>query len=88
LTPPKAQASEVRVRSSVNGELGALHRRRGQPHRRRGGGAAAARLQRYANGIPRALNNAATALLAAADHHQAIVDDTHAKKAIAELTRT
>lgn len=49
---------------------------------------AAARLHRYANGIPRALNNAATAaLLAAAADQQPIVDDTHAKKAIAELTR-
>lgn len=50
---------------------------------------AAARLHRYANGIPRALNNAATAaLMAAAADRKAIVDDTCAKKAISELTRT
>jgi type II secretory pathway predicted ATPase ExeA len=50
---------------------------------------AAARLHRYANGLPRALNNAATAaLMAAAGDAKAIVDDTCAKKAIAELTRT
>jgi general secretion pathway protein A len=50
---------------------------------------AAARLHRYANGIPRALNNAATAaLMAAAADSKTIVDDTCAKKAIGELTRT
>jgi type II secretory pathway predicted ATPase ExeA len=50
---------------------------------------AAARLHRYANGLPRALNNAATAaLMAAAADGKALVDDTCAKKAIAELTRT
>ncbi len=50
---------------------------------------AAARLHRYANGLPRALNNAATAaLMAAAADGKAIVEDTCAKKAIAELTRT
>ncbi|MGH2358027.1 MAG: hypothetical protein ACRDGJ_08435 [Candidatus Limnocylindria bacterium] len=50
---------------------------------------AAARLHRYANGLPRALNNAATAaLMAAAADGKTIVDDTCAKKAIAELTRT
>ena len=49
---------------------------------------AAARLHRYANGLPRALNNAATAsLMAAAADGKALVDDTCAKKAIAELTR-
>ena len=49
---------------------------------------AAARLHRYANGIPRALNNAATAaLMAAAADTKTIVDDTCAKKAIGELTR-
>ena len=50
---------------------------------------AAARLHRYANGLPRALNNAATAaLMAAAADGKGLVDDTCAKKAIAELTRT
>lgn len=50
---------------------------------------AAARLHRYANGLPRALNNAATAaLMAAAADGKSIVDDVCAKKAIAELTRT
>ncbi|HXR21039.1 MAG TPA: AAA family ATPase, partial [Acidimicrobiales bacterium] len=50
---------------------------------------AAARLHRYANGLPRALNNAATAaLMAAAAESKGLVDDTCAKKAIAELTRT
>ncbi len=50
---------------------------------------AAARLHRYANGLPRALNNAATAaLMAAAADGKSLVDDTCAKKAIAELTRT
>ncbi len=50
---------------------------------------AAARLHRYANGIPRALNNAATAaLMAAAADGKGIVDDVCAKRAVAELTRT
>ncbi len=50
---------------------------------------AAARLHRYANGLPRALNNAATAaLMAAASDSKSLVDDACAKKAIAELTRT
>lgn len=50
---------------------------------------AAARLHRYANGLPRALNNAATAaLMAAAADNKSLVDDACAKKAIAELTRT
>ena len=49
---------------------------------------AVTRLHRYANGLPRALNNAATgALMAAAADGKALVDDTCAKKAIAELTR-
>ncbi|MGH9067036.1 MAG: ExeA family protein [Acidimicrobiales bacterium] len=49
---------------------------------------AAARLHRYANGLPRALNNAAVAaLIAAAGERKAIVDDASAKKAVAELTR-
>src|SRR5487761_1907600 len=49
---------------------------------------AVARLHRYANGIPRALNNAATAaLMAAASDGKGIVDDVCAKKAVAELTR-
>jgi type II secretory pathway predicted ATPase ExeA len=50
---------------------------------------AAGRLHRYANGLPRALNNAATAaLMAAAADGKPLVDDVCAKKAIAELTRT
>lgn len=50
---------------------------------------AAARLHRYANGLPRALNNAATAaLMAAATDNKALVDDACAKKAVAELTRS
>ena len=50
---------------------------------------AAARLHRYANGIPRALNNAATAaLMAAAADGKGLVDDLCAKKAVAELTQT
>ena len=50
---------------------------------------AAARLHRYANGLPRALNDAATAaLMAAAADGKGLVDDTCAKKAVAELTRT
>jgi type II secretory pathway predicted ATPase ExeA len=49
---------------------------------------AAARMHRYANGIPRALNNAArSALMAAAADGKGIVDDLCAKKAVAELTR-
>ena len=49
---------------------------------------AAARLHRYANGLPRALNNAATAaLMAAAVEGKALVDDACARRAITELTR-
>lgn len=49
---------------------------------------AVARLHRVANGLPRALNNAAiAALMAAASEGKALVDDTCAKKAVAELTR-
>lgn len=50
---------------------------------------AAARMHRYANGVPRALNNAArSALMAAAADGKGIVDDVCAKKAVAELTRS
>ena len=50
---------------------------------------AAARMHRYSNGIPRALNNAARAgLMAAAAEGKGIVDDACAKKAVAELTRS
>ena len=46
------------------------------------------RLHRVANGLPRQLNNAATAaLIAAASAGKDLVDDTAAKKAAAELTR-
>jgi type II secretory pathway predicted ATPase ExeA len=49
---------------------------------------AVARLQRVSNGLPRALNNAATAaLIAAAADGKNLVDDACAKKAAAELTR-
>ena len=49
---------------------------------------AASRLHRYANGIPRALNNVATAaLMAAAADGKGLVDDVCAKKAVSELTR-
>ena len=49
---------------------------------------AVARLHRVANGLPRALNNAAiAALMAAASEGKALVDETCAKKAVAELTR-
>ncbi|MGH9023090.1 MAG: ExeA family protein [Acidimicrobiia bacterium] len=49
---------------------------------------AVARLHRVANGLPRALNNAAiAALMAAASEGKALVDDTCARKAVAELTR-
>ena len=49
---------------------------------------AVARLHRAANGLPRALNNAAVAaLIAAASAGKALVDDTCARKAVAELTR-
>jgi type II secretory pathway predicted ATPase ExeA len=49
---------------------------------------AIARLHRAANGLPRALNNAATAaLIAAAAAGKDLVDDACAKKAVAELTR-
>jgi type II secretory pathway predicted ATPase ExeA len=51
-------------------------------------GDAIARLHRIANGLPRALNNAATAaLIAAAAAGKDLVDDACAKKAVAELTR-
>jgi type II secretory pathway predicted ATPase ExeA len=47
-----------------------------------------ARLHRVAGGLPRKLNNAATAaLIAAAAEGKALVDDTCAKRAAAELTR-
>lgn len=49
---------------------------------------AIARLHRVANGLPRALNNAAVAALcAAAAEGKALVDDVCAKRAVAELTR-
>ena len=49
---------------------------------------AVARLHRVSSGLPRALNNAATAaLIAAAADGKDLVDDTCAKKAAAELTR-
>jgi type II secretory pathway predicted ATPase ExeA len=49
---------------------------------------AIARLHRVANGLPRALNNAATAaLIAAAAESKDLIDDACAKKAVAELTR-
>ena len=49
---------------------------------------AIARLHRAANGLPRQLNNAATAaLIAAATTGAQLVDDTAARKAAAELTR-
>jgi type II secretory pathway predicted ATPase ExeA len=47
---------------------------------------AVARLHRAANGLPRALNNAAVAaLIAAASQGKALVDDACAKRAVAEL---
>jgi type II secretory pathway predicted ATPase ExeA len=49
---------------------------------------AIARLHRVANGLPRALNNAATAaLIAAASEKKDLVDDACAKRAAAELTK-
>lgn len=49
---------------------------------------AVSRLHRFAGGIPRALNNGATAaLVAAASAGKALVDDACAKAAVAELTR-
>jgi type II secretory pathway predicted ATPase ExeA len=49
---------------------------------------AIARLHRVAGGLPRKLNNAATAaLIAAAADGKSLVDDTCAKRAAAELTR-
>jgi type II secretory pathway predicted ATPase ExeA len=49
---------------------------------------AVARLHRVSNGLPRALNNAATAaIMAAAADNKDLVDDACAKKAAAELTR-
>jgi type II secretory pathway predicted ATPase ExeA len=51
-------------------------------------GDAVARLHRVSSGLPRALNNAATAaLIAAAAAGQDLVDDACAKKAVTELTR-
>ena len=48
---------------------------------------AVARLHRVSSGLPRALNNAATAaLIAAAAARQDLVDDACARKAVAELT--
>ena len=49
---------------------------------------AVARLHRASDGLPRALNNAATAaIIAAAADNKDLVDDACAKKAVAELTR-
>jgi type II secretory pathway predicted ATPase ExeA len=49
---------------------------------------AVARLHRVGGGLPRKLNNAATAaLIAATADGKALVDDTYAKRAAAELTR-
>ena len=49
---------------------------------------AIARLHRAANGLPRQINNAATAaLIAAGSASKDLVDDSAAKKAAAELTR-
>jgi type II secretory pathway predicted ATPase ExeA len=49
---------------------------------------AVARLHRVSNGLPRALNNAATAsLIAAASRGKDLVDDACAKRAAAEMTR-
>ncbi|HYS30125.1 MAG TPA: hypothetical protein VEQ12_11600 [Candidatus Limnocylindria bacterium] len=49
---------------------------------------AIARLHRVSNGLPRALNNAATAaIIAAAAGSKDLVDDAYARKAVAELTR-
>ena len=49
---------------------------------------AIARLHRVSNGLPRQLNNAATAaLIAAAAEGKELIDDACAKKAVAELTR-
>lgn len=46
------------------------------------------RLHRLTHGVPRALNNAATAaLIAAASDGKEIIDDACAKKTVAELTR-
>jgi type II secretory pathway predicted ATPase ExeA len=49
---------------------------------------AVARLHRVSNGLPRALNNVATAsLIAAASGGKDLVDDVCAKRAAAEMTR-
>ena len=49
---------------------------------------AIARLHRASGGLPRALNNAATAaIIAAASESKDLVDDACAKRAVAELTR-
>ena len=45
------------------------------------------RLHRVSNGLPRALNDAATAALIAAADTKDLVDDACAKRAVAELTR-
>ena len=48
---------------------------------------AAARLHRFSNGLPRALNNAATAaLMAAASEGKDLVDDACARRAVTELS--
>jgi len=48
---------------------------------------AVARLHRFSNGLPRALNNAAiAALISASLNGQSLVDDATAKKAVADLT--
>jgi len=49
---------------------------------------AIARLHRFSNGLPRALNNAAiAALMQAANDNKDLVDDACAKRAVAELTK-
>jgi type II secretory pathway predicted ATPase ExeA len=49
---------------------------------------AIARLHRASGGLPRALNDAAAAaLIAAAADNKDLVDDTCAKRAVAEMTR-
>jgi type II secretory pathway predicted ATPase ExeA len=49
---------------------------------------AISRLHRVSNGLPRALNNAATAaLIAGAADNKTLIDDACAKKAVAELPR-
>ena len=96
-TPPSWPSSSARWRqvddaltAKVRGDLQVQRSGEGGPADSRRPDDAAARLHRYANGLPRALNNAATAALmaAAADGKALVDDDTCAKKAIAELTRT